>query len=124
MEKNWTLSKKSIKEKKTKVKENSKFSKKNLIQMRVSCWFPILCSDLSDDFKTPWPTCLCGCWQIDSVTLKARYLSTTTHAHAQIHVRASPSVLASYSTLFKEIEKRKHMKEELFMTYIIKPALG
>ena len=55
---------------------------------------------------------------------KARYLSTTTHAHAQIRVRASPSVLASYSTLFKEIEKRKHMKEELFMTYIIKPALG
>ena len=53
MEKNWTLSKKSIKENKTKVKENSKFSKKNLIQMRVSCRFPILCSDLSDDFKTP-----------------------------------------------------------------------
>ena len=37
MEKNWELSKKSIKENKTRVKENSKFSKKNLIQIRVFC---------------------------------------------------------------------------------------
>ena len=46
------------------------------------------------------------------------------HAHAQICVRVSPNVLAYYSTLFRGIEKRKHMKEELFMTYIIKLVLG